>query len=296
MSSTERETAAADTHTGASANGSVPGVPGDDPPRRELGAGLDPARMPGHFLLARVGKRVLRPGGRELTSWLVEQAGVGPPDRLVEFGPGLGVTAQVLLSRQPASYTGVERDVNAAEAVRERLGDGDSPREVVVGSAQSTGLPDGEASLVVGEAMLTMQRDQRKREIAAEAWRLLEPGGRYAIHELALVPEDIDPAVEEEISSALSREIHVGARPLTVSAWRDILTGQGFEVTAESTVPMALLEPGRMIRDEGPRMLRILFNLLRDREARQRVRGMRRVFRDNRSNLQAVGLVAVKPG
>ncbi len=32
-----------------------------------LGAGLDPAKMPGRLLLARLGKRVLRPGGRELT-------------------------------------------------------------------------------------------------------------------------------------------------------------------------------------------------------------------------------------
>lgn len=256
-------------------------------------SGLDPAKMPGHFLLARVGKRVLRPGGRELTEWLVEAAGLGPPDRLVEFGPGLGTTAQVLLDRHPASYTGVERDATAAALVRDQL-DGEN-RRVVVGPAQSTGLEDGEASLVVGEAMLTMQRDMDKREIAAEAWRLLRPGGRYAIHELAFVPEEIDPAIEESVSGALSREIHVGARPLTVSGWREVLADQGFTVVAESMVPMALLEPRRMIRDEGFGMFRILFNLLRDRDARRRVRGMRRVFRDHRENLTALGLVAVKP-
>lgn len=262
-------------------------------PGPEPGAGLDPGKMPGHFLLARLGKRVLRPGGRELTAWLIESAGLGPPDRLVEFGPGLGTTAQVLLARDPASYTGIERDAAAAEITRGRLGSGS--RRVVVASAKATGLPDGGASLVIGEAMLTMQREQSKREIVAEAWRLLAPGGRYAIHELALVPDDVDPAIEAELADALSRAIHVGARPLTTPGWRGLLTAQGFRIVAESSATMALLEPRRVWRDEGLGALRFGLNLLRDREARRRVLAMRRAFRYRRENLRAIGLVAVKP-
>jgi ubiquinone/menaquinone biosynthesis C-methylase UbiE len=40
-------------------------------------------------------------------------------------------------------------------------------------------------------AMLTMQGDPAKHAIVAEASRVLRPGGRYAIHELALTPETI---------------------------------------------------------------------------------------------------------
>ncbi len=36
------------------------------------GEDLDASTMPGHWLLARLGKRVLRPGGLELTRHLVE--------------------------------------------------------------------------------------------------------------------------------------------------------------------------------------------------------------------------------
>ncbi|WP_216373058.1 hypothetical protein [Streptomyces tailanensis] len=54
------------------------------------GEGLDAARMPGHWLLARVGKRVLRPGGVELTRWMLDALGVDPEDRVVELTAGLG--------------------------------------------------------------------------------------------------------------------------------------------------------------------------------------------------------------
>lgn len=288
MNVTQLEQETGENHQTTSPNGAA------TPDRvKGLGEGLDPAKMPGHFLLARLGKRVLRPGGRDLTRWLIDTAGVERADRVVEFGPGLGTTARVVLARDPAAYTGVERDRAAADVTRNYLSGPD--RRCVVASAEETGLPDGDASLVIGEAMLTMQREQRKREIIAEAWRLLAPGGRYAIHELAFVPDDVDPEVEEEISRALSQAVHVGARPLTVADWKRMLIKQGFTVSEESIVPMALLEPRRVIRDEGFGVLRIGFNLLRDRDARRRVLGMRRAFQARRENMAAVGLVAVKP-
>lgn len=149
-----------------------------------LGAGLDTAKIPGHLLLARLGKRVPRPGGRELTGRLIDAVGLDRADRVVEFGPGVGATARVVLARRPASYTGVERDEAAARVTRAYLGG--VAQRCIVASAQATGLPDGDATVVIGEAMLTMQREQRKREIVAEAWRVLAPGGRYAIHETLL--------------------------------------------------------------------------------------------------------------
>jgi SAM-dependent methyltransferase len=249
--------------------------------------------MPGHFLLARLGKRVLRPGGRELTTWLIKASGLGSTDRVVELGPGVGATARVVLDHEPEAYTGVERDEAAANVTRGYL-EGER-RRCVVASAEATGLPDGEATVVIGEAMLTMQREQRKREIVAEAWRVLAPGGRYAIHELAFVPDSVDPAIQEEFAGVLSKTIHVGARPLTGAAWKEILVEQGFSVTEEAIAPMRLLEPRRVISDEGFGTLRILFNLLRDRDARRRVIAMRRAFRGQSEHLSAIGLVAVKP-
>jgi hypothetical protein len=60
-------------------------------------------KMPGHWLLARMGKRVLRPGGLELTHRLLAQLAIGSNDEVVEFAPGLGVTARLTLTRSPKS-------------------------------------------------------------------------------------------------------------------------------------------------------------------------------------------------
>src|SRR5829696_6291027 len=88
------------------------------------GEGLKTDKMPGHWVLARMGKRVLRPGGIELTRRMLEALGVGPSDDVVEFAPGLGVTARLTLARGPKSYTAVERDEAAARVVEGYLGGG----------------------------------------------------------------------------------------------------------------------------------------------------------------------------
>lgn len=251
-------------------------------------------KMPGHWLLAKMGKRVLRPGGLELTRSMLAGLDVRPADKVVEFAPGLGVTARMTLERNPASYTAVERDEAAAAEVSRHLAE---PRQQCqVGSAAQTGLPDQSATVVYGEAMLTMHGPQQKRDIVHEAYRLLKPGGRYGIHELALTPDDLPDAVREDISRAMSHSIHVGARPLTASGWRALLEDAGFKVECEAFAPMHLLNPLRLIRDEGlGGALKFVINVLRNPDARRRVLSMRRVFRTHEEHLSAVAFVAVKP-
>jgi SAM-dependent methyltransferase len=247
----------------------------------------------GHWLLARLGKRVLRPGGVELTRTLLARADVAGRD-VVELAPGLGRTAAEIIARQPRSYLGAEQDPDAARAVRAVVsGHG----EVRVVDAGQTGLPDASTDVVVGEAMLTMQGDKAKHAIVAEAARLLRPGGRYAIHELALIPDDLPEQTKTVIRHALASSIKVNARPLTVAEWRQLLAEHGLVVDQVATAPMALLQPRRLVSDEGLLgALRFATNLLTHRDARRRVLRMRRTFREHRERLTAVAIVAHKPG
>jgi len=258
---------------------------------------LDTERMPGHWVLARMGKRVLRPGGLALTRRMLDALRIGPADHVVEFAPGLGITARMALAAHPASYTGVERDESAAEQVRSRIGaaEADSARRVILGGAQQTPLQDRSATVVYGEAMLTMQTRTRKRQIIHEANRLLRPGGRYGIHELCLVPDNLPPEQADEVRRSITDAIKHQALPLTVSEWERLLEAEGFEVTDRATAPMALLNPGRLVRDEGiVGALRFLFHVLRDREGRRRVLAMRRVFRKHKDHIAAICLIARK--
>ncbi|MYE90397.1 class I SAM-dependent methyltransferase [Candidatus Poribacteria bacterium] len=258
-----------------------------------LGEELDPIKMPGHWLLARLGKRVLRPGGRELTQLMLNGLSIKSSDAVVEFAPGLGFTAQLALNQKPASYNAIERAEAAASAVHRYLTE--SNQICLVGRAEETGLPDATATVVYGEAMLTMQTANKKQQIVQEASRLIKPLGRYGIHELCLVPEDLDENTKQEIQKALTDAIHVGARPLTVPEWRTLLEIEGFLIHFEATAPMHLLEPKRPIQDEGLwGALHFGWNVLCNSEARHRVAAMRKVFQTYEENLAAIMLVGIK--
>lgn len=255
----------------------------------------DEAHLQGHWLLAKLGKKVLRPGGKKLTNWMIDNA--NPTNkRVVEFAPGLGITAAEILDRNPKTYTGVDQDPDAATATtlstkQARLG---IPTEVINGVASDTGLPAGSADLVVGEAMLTMQGEKGKAAIVSEANRILATGGRYAIHELLLTPNNVDQTVADNLRKALATTIKVNARPLTTTEWSELLENNGFKVLSIKVAPMGLLQPKQMIEDEGPRVLKIMFNLARNPQARKRVLAMRKVFSENAQNLGAISIIAEK--
>jgi SAM-dependent methyltransferase len=259
------------------------------------GAALDVDKMPAHWLFAQLGKRVLRPGGMETTEWLLGQLQIGRDDRVVELAPGLGVTAARILGKGPSSYIGVDRDPQAAaqaRAVAAQAPAGTSAH-VALGQAADIPVPDGGASVVLGEAMLSMQPAAQKAAIFAEVSRVLAPGGRYAIHELALVPDHLSREHREAIEADLSRAIHVGVRIHTVGEWVSLLEQQGLRVAGTYLAPMRLLEPDRMIADEGlAGFARFVWNAARWPAARRRLLAVRAAFRRNMPHLRAIGLVA----
>jgi len=250
-------------------------------------------RMPGHWALAQIGKRVLRPGGLELARRMLTSLAIGPTDHVVEFAPGLGITSKMARVAGPASYTAVERDRFAAAKVQSFLVGSD--QQCVVGTAGQTGLDDECATVVYGEAMLTMQPLQQKREIVSEAARLLKHGGRYAIHEICLIPEEIPASTIEEIEYDLAQSIRAGVRPLRKSEWCDLLTSAGLEIKYEFTNDFRLLEPKRIVRDEGVLgALRIGWNVVRNGAARRRLFAMRHAIGKHALHMRAIMLYAIK--
>lgn len=80
-----------------------------------------------------------------------------------------------------------------------------------------------------------------------------------------------------------------------MSEWRRVLEEGGFEVVSSMTAPMHLLEPARLIADEGVLgTMRIVSNVLRVPAARRRVVAMRSVFKRYESQMCAVAFVARK--
>jgi phospholipid N-methyltransferase len=144
-------------------------------PSRLPGAGQHLEKMQGHWVLARAGKRVLRPGGLALTRRMIDALSISVDDRVVEFAPGMGVTARMVLRKKPSQYWGVERDPAAAARLESLLPRGTA--QIVGAQAEHSGLPNACASVAYGEAMLSMQTLEQKKRILSEARRLLALGG-----------------------------------------------------------------------------------------------------------------------
>lgn len=256
----------------------------------------DPAHLQGHWLLARIGKHVLRPGGKKLTERMLANADIAGKD-VVEFAPGLGLTTRAILERDPKSYRGVDRDPQVVDIISKFTSEKATiPASCVQRDAADTGLESNSADVVIGEAMLTMQTERGKQAIIGEAFRLLRAGGTYSIHELGLQPDNLDESVKDEVRKALARSIKVNARPLTEQEWRELLEAEGFEVLWRGKEPMALLDMKRNIADEGiGGVLRILRNVLGNKDIRARVLNMKHTFDKYSNELTGIAFVVRKP-
>ena len=85
-------------------------------------------------------------------------------------------------------------------------------------------------------------------------------------------------------------------RQTVLDGWKALLAAHGLVVDHVDTGPMALLEPRRIIADEGlVGALRFARNLLTNHDARRRVLAMRRTFRAHRAHLVAVAIAAHCP-
>lgn len=247
--------------------------------------------VPGHWLLARLGKRVLRPGGLALTQDALAHAQI-EGKQVVELACGIGRTAQEILAAHPSRYTGIDANPDSVAIVRKLVA---TRGTCIQAFAEDTGLDDASCDVCVCEAMLTMQTPQQKQKILQEIARILRPGGYFVSHELGLAPDTLDPSLEKEVQADISRAIRVNAKPLRASAWKELLEDAGLCPIWSGSAPMELLNPSRMIADEGlMRTLTIAWNALTIPGARSRVIEMRKAFARHHDNLSGIAFVAQK--
>ncbi len=135
-----------------------------------------------------------------------------------------------------------------------------------------------------------------KLKIAKEAFRLLKAGGRYGIHETCLLDNATAKEKKDEIEKALKEALRVGARPLLLTEWKELLVEAGFSVQEFIEAPMTLLTPKRLVQDEGVfGTLSFIYRVMRSPGAHQRIHKIRAAFGKYGSCISSAVLVAHKP-
>jgi arsenite methyltransferase len=166
------------------------------------------------------------PGGLDLTRRLAGAIELRSGDRVLDVASGPGATAFLLASEFGVQVDGVDLGdltVAKANATAASEGLGDQVR-FHLGDAERIPLPDGSVDAVVCECAFCTFPD--KKTAAAEMARVLKPGGRVGITDVALDPARLDAELQ-----TLAGWVACIADARPVAEYVDLLAGAGLRVT-----------------------------------------------------------------
>ncbi|MEP0874155.1 hypothetical protein NDA01_31145 [Trichocoleus desertorum AS-A10] len=127
---------------------------------------------------------------------------------------------------------------------------------------------------MLAEAILTIQSASGKAKILQGICDRLKPRGKFLSHELRVNDR------EDEIHRALAAAIRVNSTPLSETNWIATCQTAGLQVLNHQTGVMGLLNPARVIQDEGLiDASKFFWNVLTRPQLRDRLLTMRQVFK-----------------
>ncbi len=170
-------------------------------------------------------------------------AELAPGETVLDLGSGGGI--DVLLSARRVGPTGMAygldmTDEMLALARQNQRTAGVGNVEFLKGEIESIPLPDGSMDVVISNCVINLSAD--KDRVLAEAFRVLKPGGRFAVSDV-VVRGAVPPAIRRSV------ELWIGcvAGALEEREYREKLARAGFEAID--------VEPTRVYRVEDAREL-----------------------------------------
>lgn len=252
-------------------------------------ATLNIETAPGHQVMAAAGKKILRPGGKAATRQLFQWAKFQPGETVLELAASFGYSAIALAQQYGVRVVGVEKNPESVARARANIQAAGLTEQVQVIEGDIFHLEQisGQFDYVLAEAILTMQSLPGKTKIIQGIGDRLKPGGRFLSHEL------LAHGREEEIHQALAAAIRVNSTPLSEAGWFGLCEAAGLHIVHHKTGAMGLLNPGRIIQDEGlSDALKFFWNGWTQPKVRDRLLTMRRVFNHYKHDLGYIVLCA----
>lgn len=175
------------------------------------------------------------PGGLTLTRHLIDRIGLEYDRRLVDVASGRGASALLAAREYGVRVDGVDLSSgNVALATAAAAADGLTDRLAFhVGDAEAVPLPDGCADAVICECSLCTFPD--KQTAMSEMARLLAPGGRLAITDIAAERDRLPPEL-----TGLSAWIACVADARPLAEYADLAASAGLRVSVTEKHTAAL--------------------------------------------------------
>lgn len=243
----------------------------------------------GHQVMAAAGKKILRPGGKAATEQLFQWAEFQPGETVLELAASFGYSAIALAKRYGVKVVGVEKNPESVARARANIQAAglEDQVQVIEGDVFHLNQIPGEFDYVLAEAILTMQSVPAKAKILQGIYARLKPGGRFLSHEL------LAKAQEEEIHHALAAALRANSTPLSAPNWFNLCQQAGLQVLRHQTGEMKLLNPARVIQDEGlGDAIKFFWNVLTQPLVRNRLLAIRKVFQEYQQELGYIVLCA----
>ncbi|GGD25527.1 SAM-dependent methyltransferase [Sinisalibacter lacisalsi] len=181
----------------------------------------------GHY---ETGAETVADASSAMTRLLIDRAGIGPGDRVLDIACGFGGTLR-LLARMGCEVRGMDISKQGVATAREsnRAAGLDDRISVEVGDFHDIASADGAWDAVVCQESVIHSPDRPK--VFSEAFRVLRPGGVFAFSDI-LTGENADL---EKVEAAFAR---LGAAAgATVRDYAGMAEAAGFEVTRAEERP-----------------------------------------------------------
>ncbi|MBD2119362.1 cyclopropane-fatty-acyl-phospholipid synthase family protein [Trichocoleus sp. FACHB-262] len=240
------------------------------------------ATAPGHQVMARAGKKILRPGGKAATEQLFQWAQFQPGETVLELAASFGNSAIALAKQYGVRVVGIEKNPESVARARANIQAAGLAEQVQVIEGDIFHLEQipEQFDYVLAEAILTMQSASGKAKIMRGICDRLKPRGKFLSHELLAQDQ------EAEIHQALAAALRANSTPLSETNWIAACETAGLQVSQHQTGAMGLLSPARVIQDEGlVNSIQVFWNVLTHPQLRDRLLAIRRVFKQYEQEL-----------
>jgi arsenite methyltransferase len=160
---------------------------------------------------------------------------------VLDLGSGGGI--DVLLSARRVGPTGKAYGLDMTDEMLDLAREnqrkaGVENAEFLQGEIEAIPLPDGSVDVIISNCVVNLSGDKRK--VIAEAFRVLKPGGRFAVSDVVMRGE-----MPAQIRQSMELWVGCVAGALTEGEFKDYLAEAGFEQIA--------IEPTRIYEFEDAR-------------------------------------------